>query len=78
MRIARIKPSDLKLLQSKTLSTVDRDFHHETLHLFPQNAHVNVNNQKLLEAINGEMCVVPVIDILWKNVSSQRIKEALD
>ena len=64
VRIARPKPSDLKLLQSKTLSTVERDFHYEILHLFPKNAHVNVHNKKLLEAINDEMCVVPVIDIL--------------
>ena len=73
MRIARPKPSDLKSLQSKTEITSI-----ETLHLFPKNAHFDIHNQKLLEAINGEMCVVPVIDILWKNVSSQRIKEALD
>ena len=32
----------------------------------------------MLEAINDEMCVVPAIDILPKNIASQRIKEALD
>ena len=32
----------------------------------------------MLEAINEEMCVVPAIDILPKNIASQRIKEALD
>ena len=78
MRIARPQSSDLTLLQSKTFSTTGRDFHHETLHISAGNAHFDIHNQKLLEAINGEMCVVPVIDILWKNVSSQRIKEALD
>ena len=32
----------------------------------------------MLEAINEEMCVVTAIDILPKNIASQRIKEALD
>ena len=32
----------------------------------------------MLEAINDETCVVPAIDILPKNIASQRIKEALD
>ena len=32
----------------------------------------------MLEAINDEMCVVPRIDILPKNIASKRIKEALD
>ena len=71
VRIARPQPSDLTLLQSKTLSTVGRDFHHETLHIFAENAFVNVRNQKMLERINDEMCVVPAIDILPKNIASK-------
>ena len=78
VQIARSKPSDLTLLQSKTFSTAGRDFHHETPHIFAENEFVNVHNQKMLETINDEMCVVPVIDILPKNIASQRIKEALD
>ena len=31
----------------------------------------------MLEAINDEMCAVPAIEILSKNIASQRIKEAL-
>ena len=30
------------------------------------------------QTINDEMCVVPVIDILSRNIASQRIKEALE
>ena len=78
LRIARPQPSDLTLLQSKTFATAGRDFHYETLHIFAENAFVTVHNQKMLEAINDEMCVVPAIDILPKNIASQRIKEALD
>ena len=59
VRIARPQTSDLTLLQSKTFSTAGRDFHNETLHIFAKNAFVNVHNQKILEAINNEMCVVP-------------------
>ena len=77
-RITRPQPSDLTLLQSKTLSTVGRDFHHETLHIFAENAFVNVHKQKMLETINDEMCVVPAVDILQNNITSQRIKEVLD
>ena len=69
----------MTLLQSKTLSTGDRGFHHEFLHVYAENAFVNVHNQKMLEALNNEMFVVPAIDILPINiVASQRIKEALD
>ena len=78
MRIARPQSSDLTLLQSKTFSTTGRDFHHETLHIFAENAFANVHKQKMLEAINYEMCAVPAIDILPKTITSQRIKEALD
>ena len=78
MLIARPQASDLTLLQSETLWTVGRDFHHETLHAFAENPIVNVHNEKMLEAINDEMCVVPAIDILPKNTVSQRIKGALD
>ena len=74
VRIARPRTKDLTLLQSKTFSTAGRDFHHETLHIFPENVH----NQKMLGAINDDICVVPAIDILPKNIASQRIKEALD
>ena len=63
VRITRPQPSDLTLLQSKTFSTAGRDFHHEILHIFVENAFVNVHNQKMLEPINDEMCVVPAIDI---------------
>ena len=78
VRIARPQPSYLTLLQSKTFSTAGRDFHHEILHIAAENAFVNAHNQKMLEAINDEMCVVPAINILPKNIASQRIKEALD
>ena len=78
VRIARPQPSDLKLLQSKPFSTAGRDLHHEKLHIFAENAFANVHNQKMLEAINDEMCVVSAIDILPTNIASQRIKEALD
>ena len=74
VRIARPRTKDLTLLQSKTFSTAGRDFHHETLHIFPENVH----NQKILDAINDDICVVPAIDILPKTIASQRIKEALD
>ena len=74
VRIARPRTKNLTLLQSKTFSTAGRDFHHETLHIFPENVH----NQKMLGAINDDICVVPAIDILPKNIASQRIKEALD
>ena len=61
------------------MSTGDRGFHHEFLHVYAENAFVNVHNQKMLEALNNEMFVVPAIDILPINiVASQRIKEALD
>ena len=62
----------------ETFSTAGRDFHHETVHISTENAFVNVCNQKMLEAINDEMCVVQVIDILLKTIASQRIKETLD
>ena len=78
MRIARPQSSDLTLLQSKTFSTAGRDFHHETLHIFAENTFANVYKQKMLEAINYEMCVVPATDILPKTITSQKIKEALD
>ena len=68
----------MTLLQSKTLSTVGRDFGNETLYIFAENAFVNVHNQKMLEAINDGTWVVPAIDILPKNIVSQRIKEAVD
>ena len=32
----------------------------------------------MLEATNDEMCAVPAIDILLKNIASQIIKKALD
>ena len=50
--IARPQPSGLTLLQSKTFTTTGRGFHHETIHIFAENAFVNVHNQKMLEAIN--------------------------
>ena len=78
MWIARSQASDLALVQSKNLSTAGRDLHHETLHAFAENPIVHGHNQKMLEAINDEMCVVPAINILPKNIVSQRIKGALD
>ena len=69
----------MTLIQSKALSTGDRDFCHETLHVYAENAFVNVYNQKMLEALNNEMFVVPVINMLPINIAaSQRIKEVLD
>ena len=47
LRIARPQPSDLMLFQSKIWSTFGRDFHHETFHIYAENAFVNVHNQKL-------------------------------
>ena len=68
----------MTLLQSKTLST-GAGFHHETIHVYTENAFVNVHNQKILEALNNEMFAVPAVEILPINiVASQRIKEALD
>ena len=32
----------------------------------------------MLETINDKMCIVQAIDVLPKNIASQRIKEALD
>ena len=78
VRVARPQPRDLTLLQLKTFSTAGRDFHHESLHIFAENAFVNVHKQKMLEAINDEMCVIPPIDILRKSITSQKIIEALD
>ena len=46
LRIARPQPSDLMLIQSKTLSTFGRDFHHETFHIYAENAFATVHNQK--------------------------------
>ena len=43
VQIARPQTSDLTLLQLKTLSTVGRDFHHETLHIFAENTFVNIH-----------------------------------
>ena len=46
LQIARPQLSDLMLLQSKILSTFGRNFHHETFHIYAENAFVNVHNQK--------------------------------
>ena len=44
----------MTLLQSKTLSTSDRGFHHETLHVYAENAFVNVHNQKMLDIVASQ------------------------
>ena len=75
VRIARPQPSDLKLLQSKTFSTANRGFHRETLHIFAENGFINVHNQKMLEEINYEMCVVPAIDILPKKLPLKELNK---
>ena len=46
VQIARSQASDLTLLQSKNFTTAGRDFYHETLHTFAENAFANVQNQK--------------------------------
>ena len=65
----------MTLLQSKPFSTVGRDFHHETRHIFVENVFVINHNQKLLEAITNEMCVVPAIDILPKILPFKELKK---
>ena len=67
VRIARSQASDFKLLHSKALSTVGAEGHDETHGIFARNTFFNIKNQ-MLETIKDEMCLVPAIGSLTKNI----------
>ena len=78
MRIADISSTDIGLLQSKVIKPGSANYPIDALHIFAENSSSNEHNPKMLQSVDGNLHVVPAIDILPKNIPEQKVNEVLN
>ena len=78
VRIADINATDIELLQSKVIKPGSANYPIDALHIFAENSSSNEHNLKMLQSVDGNLHVVPAIDILPKNIPQQKVNEVLN
>ena len=78
VRIAGINATDIELLQSKVIKPGSANYPIDALHIFAENSSSNEHNLKMLQSVDGNLHVVPAIDILPKNIPQQKVNEVLN
>ena len=77
VRTADVQPSDIKLLESRVVQPGSKEYPHDALHIFAENASAKAHNLEMLESTDGNLFSISAIDNVPKNVSQQRINEVL-
>ena len=73
--IADLNSTDIELLQSKVIKPGSANYPIDALHIFAENSSSNEHNLKMLQSVDGNLHVVPAIDILPKNIPQQNVNE---
>ena len=73
VRVADLKPTDIELLEQMFIQPLNDQYPHDALHILTENATANQHNLKVLHLTEIPLHMIPVIDLLPKNIPRQKI-----
>ena len=77
VRVADLKPTDIELLEPMFIQPLNDQYPHDALHILTENATANQHNLKVVQLTEIPLHMIPVIDLLPKNIPRQKINEIL-
>ena len=77
VRVVDLKPTDIELFEPMFIQPLNGQYPHDALHILTENAAANQHNLKVLQLTEIPLHMIPVIDLLPKNIPRQKINEIL-
>ena len=75
VRVAEVRPHDIELLEARVIQSDHKDYPHNALHIFAENANASRYNLDRFQSGESNLYFIAAIDKLSKNVSAHKIRE---